>query len=306
MLALTIVLALFAACTFATAIVMQQSRAHWHTLEHSATREEKRRWLPVWGALGRLVRDPIWQVGAVLNVVGFGVHSFALHLGPIAVVESVLVVQLLAAIVISDLRRHTPPTHREWVGAAVVCAGVALIVVQRAHAGQQIPHTPALLVYLALAATAVFTLLAVARVSRKGWRRAVLVGLGTGVCFTTTAVMMTVVTARLSQFGLSGLWHWSVLGVVASTSTGALLVQDAFASGPLPVSLTAMTVTDPILSAIAGVVMFDVNTPSTFVLAIGLPTAGLLIACGVGLLATSPTLRAELGQAAGRSSDSSV
>jgi hypothetical protein len=74
---------------------------------------------------------------------------------------------------------------------------------------------------------------------------------------------------------------------------GSLLVQDSFASGSLPTALTAMTITDPLVSSIVGAVLFDAIPPAGVELAVGLPASGLLIAAGVVVLANSATLHDE-------------
>lgn len=282
-------LALVAAAAFAMATVLQQSRAHWHAMDAHAEAPSVRRWLPVWGILGRLANDPMWRLGWLVNTLGFGLHAVALHIGPIAVVQSILVVQLLFALMIGDLRRRAKPTGREWLAAAIVCAGVALVVIQRSDAGQRDPAAGRVPVYAVAAAVAVAVLLVAAR-ARSGSVRGVLVGLAAGTCFTVTAVSLTVLTGRLAEMGASGLVHWTTAAILVSTVTGSLLVQDAFASGPLRAPLTAMTVADPLLSAMAGAVLFDIEPPNGVELFVGLPAAGVLIAFGVALLATSPTL----------------
>jgi hypothetical protein len=83
---------------------------------------------------------------------------------------------------------------------------------------------------------------------------------------------------------------WPLPCVMLSTLTGGLLAQDAFASGSLPTALTAMTITDPTTSYVAGAVLVNVAyTPHP----IPLGFAAALVTSGVILLANSPTLHDE-------------
>src|SRR6185436_10493 len=96
--AMPYLLALLAAVLFAVSTVLQQGAAR-----SSARRRGPRTradWLPVLGLLGRLLRDPGWLAGWLLNVAGFVAHALALHRGSIAPVQAILVVQLTVALML--------------------------------------------------------------------------------------------------------------------------------------------------------------------------------------------------------------
>src|SRR5256885_1071786 len=76
------------------------------------------------------------------------------------------------------------------------------------------------------------------------------VAMAAGCCFCGPAVRVVVIRAALPHLS------WAIVGLALSTGSGGLLVQDAFASGSLPTALTSMTVTDPVLSYLAGVALF--------------------------------------------------
>ncbi len=128
----SVILAVVAAILFAVSTVLQQNSARSTAMARPAARH--RAWLPVLGVLGRLVRDPAWLVGWLLNVLGFVAHAVALHLGSIAVVQAILVVQLILALMITAARRSLRPSPRDWFATAIVCAGVATLVLLRAQA----------------------------------------------------------------------------------------------------------------------------------------------------------------------------
>lgn len=288
-------LALCAAFAFAIATVLQHARARHHT--EAARDGILKRWLPVLAGIGPLLRDPIWQLGWLVSGLGFALHAAALNYGPIAVVQAVLVVQLLLAIVIGDLRRHVRPSIRDCLAATAVILGVVLVIVQRADAGRRVDNGVPSMIFLACGAAAVVAMLGLARLT-SGRTRGILVGIAAGTCFTGTAINLTLLTSRLAELGLPGLAHWTLAALAVTTVGSVILVQDALASGELAPPLTAMTVADPLIGVIAGALLFDVAPPSQFQLAVGLPAAGVLIAIGVAFLATTSTLQEELGQAA--------
>jgi drug/metabolite transporter (DMT)-like permease len=285
----SLLLALLAAVLFAVSVNLQQHAARTSALDRVPAKE--RPWLPVLGLLRRLIRDRAWLAGWVLNVLGFAAHAVALHLGAIAAVQAILVVQLLFAMMLNAARRGIRPTGLDWLATVAVCVGVVMLVLQRGPVGQVVPSRSAVAVFLVVVVSLLGVLLAVARApGRAGQARAALVAVGAGLCFCVTAVMVVVVTHDLTQ---DLRLDWPVLVLIASAVTGSLLVQDSFASGSLPTALTAMTITDPVASAVAGALLFDAAPPSGAQLLFGLPVAVLLIATGVVLLANSSTLHDE-------------
>jgi hypothetical protein len=289
---LSILLALAGASAFALATVLQQGSARSTALQTGAA--SRRGWLPVLGILGRLLRDRRWLVGWVVNVIGFGCHVLALHLGAIAVVQAVLVLQLLGALLIAAARHSLRPKPRDWVGAVAVCSGIVTLVLLRGGVEQHVASQRAVLSYGGIAAAVIVGLVGVARLLRRRVQtRSALVAVAAGIGFSTTAAFIVVVTADISEFGLVGVFGWPLVGIVVSSTVGMLLVQDAFAGGSMPTSVTAMTITDPICSAVVGAVLFDAVPPHGLELVIGLPVAGMLVVTGVVLLANSPTLHDE-------------
>jgi drug/metabolite transporter (DMT)-like permease len=291
MVMLSVLLAVSSALAFASSTVLQQGTARSTALRHGTGRLS---WLPVLAFFGTMVRQPAWLIGYGLNAVGFVLHVVALHLGAIAIVQAVLVIQLLFALLISAVRRHLRPTPRDWLGAASVCAGIATLVLLRGDVDQQVASRGKVAVFAVVVVLALTTVLPVARALRRRPQiRTALVAVGAGMCFCTTAVFVVVVTDEVAHSGLSGLVGAPMLGIVASATVGTLFVQDAFASGSLPTAVTAMTITDPVGSSVVGALLFDATPPAGLELWLGLPVAGALIVTGVTLLATSATLHDE-------------
>jgi apolipoprotein N-acyltransferase len=144
---------------------------------------------------------------------------------------------------------------------------------------------------VAVAAGLVLLLLLAARLLRTRARsRTVALAAGAGICFCMTAVFLVFAGDDVSRNGvLAAAFDWPVAGLGASTLVGTVLVQNAFAGGSLPTALTAMNITDPVASAIAGVVVFDARPAMNPGTLWATAAAVLLVASGVAVLATSPT-----------------
>jgi len=291
---LSILLAVVASVAFGFGTVLQQGTARATALRHG---DGRRTWLPVLAILHRLLRDRRWLLGWLLIEFGFACHVLALHFGAIAVVQAVLVLQLLVALLVAAGRRSLRPTPRDWAGAVAVCAGIVILVLLRGDVEQREVAESTVLGYAGYASVVIAALLVTARALRRhAQTRTALVAVSAGICFSTSAVFVVVVTAGIAHSGVFGAVGWPLLGIVVSSIVGTLLVQDAYTSGSMPTAVTAMTITDPICSALVGVLLFDAVPPAGPELLLGLPLSAALVVTGVTLLATSPTIHDERGQ----------
>jgi hypothetical protein len=298
-------LSLLAAFLFAAAAAFQQRAAHAHTAaarDHAAISglpTAERPWLPVLSILTRLLRDRLWLLGWLTNLVGFLVQAVALHLGSIAIVQPLLVAQLLFALPLSIGSSRGLP-RRDWFGGAAIAGGLVVLLTVRGAAPQSAtPTRYHVLLATAAAATLVTLLVAVARTMHdQPQLHAALVAVAAGLCFCMSAVFITLTAASLVERGVAATAvDWPGYALAGSTVLGLLLEQDAFAAGSLPTAVAAMTITNPVASYLVAVLAFASTPPETPGALAGLASAGLLVVVGVIALAQSPTLHDENPQA---------
>jgi drug/metabolite transporter (DMT)-like permease len=290
----------------ASAVVFAAAGATQHSATHALARSRPRptrlgRWMPVLAVIPAIAVSRTWWLGFALNVGGFWLHSAALHLSSITIVQALLSIQLIFTVPFAAVRTHTRPLARDWAGAVASCAGVAILVLTRGGAEQTMGRSHLVPVVLGLGVVTMATLVLSARFVPRRTRTA-LVGTAAGVGFSLSAVLIVVTADRLVHNG----WHsllsfWSLYALALSGVTAAVLVQDAFASGSLPAAMTAMLVADPVASWAWGAVVFDRVRPAPPTLA-AMAVSALLIGVGVALLAYSPT-QAALDQAIDKAGD---
>ncbi|WP_433607475.1 DMT family transporter [Dactylosporangium sp. CA-139114] len=275
-----VVLSVLAAAMFAFSAAMQQRAAR------RGAPDVHDRALPVrvFLLIRALVRDRWWLAGWVLNLFAFAAHALALHLGSLTIVQALLVSQLLFALL--TVRR---PRATAWLGTVAVCAGLALLVVARPAVPHDLVRTdvpPA--VGLAAAVTVACIVVAHLLPARTEARlRGALAGAAAGVCTCLTAVFVVLVTDTLARDGVRGLAHdWSILALAASTTASALLTQDAFAAGSLPTALTAISVADPLASALFDATVFHAGPRGALWWPWSQVVVAALLVAGVALLAT--------------------
>lgn len=204
------------------------------------------------------VSHRLWLLGIVADVVGVTLHVLALRSGALAVVQPLLVSGLVIALVLrAYLGGRVQRRDIAWGGLLTVSLAAFLIVAKASDRNDASADVaPAAFVGAAGACLAVAcVVLARRRQGRPG--SAALLGLAVGTIDASTAAIMKSLTG-LASGGIGAVVASWQLYVVMVLGAGALLLnQLAFQAGPISASLPAIATTDPLLSIIIGVVVFD-------------------------------------------------
>jgi drug/metabolite transporter (DMT)-like permease len=241
----------------------------------------------------RLPRARLWRLGWLLNLAGFVVQGTALYLGSVALVQPLLVTQLLFAVPLSTVWRRRWPSRREWLSSAAICAGVAVFIV--AHGGGAVEGAPdrSRIVLAGVCAAAAVVVLLRVSVNVRPQSRAALVAVGAGLCLAMSAALMTITARELVVAGVPATasdWPGYTLAVTAVA--GVVLGQLAFATGSLATAVAAVTITNPVASYLIGVLAFHVTLDLNKGQLGGVFGSGALIAAGVVGLSHSSVARA--------------
>jgi hypothetical protein len=175
------------------------------------------------------------------------------------------------------------------LSALAVCAGLVLLVVADASSLTAQPHRNRVF----MATVCVVSLVVVLRQLSRHVFPSLLVGVAAGLCHALNAVYLKLTVEDLYHGGAAGtVFDWPVYGLAATALSGMLLVQIAFASGPLPPAVAAMSVTNPVASFVLGILAFDAPAPRDPAVLSTIAVSGLLTALGiVGLANASNTRR---------------
>jgi drug/metabolite transporter (DMT)-like permease len=228
------------------------------------------------------LRHPWWLAGMGCNAVGFALHALALHTSALSVVQPLLVCGVLFALPLNHWLLGEPITASELGWAVALVAGLVGFLIT-GTAGVSASHEPAdtgPAVAAGLLAVAVVGSLAAT--ARRGGRGATLLGAATGIVYALTATLIKACTNVLVHGPVALLVSWQLYTLLVTGVVGLLLNQLSYQAGPLAASLPAITVVDPLLAVLLGVVIYDENLRHT----------PLAIACEfafLGLLASAAT-----------------
>lgn len=206
-----------------------------------------------------LLRDRQWWLGSGVAAVGFALQAAALGLGSVLLVQAVLVTSLLFALPISAWQSHRRVTRWEWMWVVLLAGAVIVIVtVGNPTAGESRASLETWLGVAAVLGPALVLCLIGARVW-SGPISAVLLAVVSGALWGLFAVLTKSVVDRLDVTSWAGvgdllrtpeLYAWVLVAVA-----GTAMQQASFRAGALTASLPTMTVTEPMVGCVLGIVV---------------------------------------------------
>jgi drug/metabolite transporter (DMT)-like permease len=240
-------IALAAAAGFAAASVLQQRAVR---LDPSDPGLDPR-------LLLRVLRRPLWLAGGTADLAGLGLQTLALAKGALALVQPLLVSGLIFAVPLGAAFDRRWPGRRDLTAVLLAALGLSAFLFVAAPAGGRADPSARAWIFIACAsAPAITGCLLLARRSTGG-RRAAYLGLATGGLYGVTSALLKVCAERLAGgHPLSLLTSWELWALVVAGGAGLALNQNAFQDGPLAASLTALTLTEPVVGVAIGATAF--------------------------------------------------
>ncbi len=254
------------------------------SVQHQAAEQAPESATGVVGLLGYLVRKPTWLLGQALAAMAFSLHAVALHNGPLAVVQPIVISGIVWAVPARAALSRRLPSAWELRAVAVTALGLASFLVASApSAGHDARRDSGTLVLVlggvALAACANTVAALVHRVPR---RRAFFLGSTAGVLFGLVAGLLKMVLDTGSHSGFSGvLTTWPTYVLLVVGAGGVLTNQRAYRVAGLSASMPALNFVNVVVALLFGYTVFGEVPRHTPVLL--LVQALALAAIGLGL-----------------------
>jgi drug/metabolite transporter (DMT)-like permease len=257
----------------------------------------------------RLATQPAWVLGFAAMIAGFVLQVSALRLGPLALVQPILAVELLFVfgylVVLRDPgdagrrgagRRgagRRGAGRRDWLAAAAMSVGISVFLRAAAPSGGR-QHAPAHLWWLGGLAALAAALLAIAlAVGGSPTRRAACLGIGTGIGWGFVAAVIKELSSHVSGGPGAIFATWSCYALMLIGAAAMLLTSHAMAAGPLAASQPGFTIADPVTATMLGALLFDEHLRTTPVALAAEITGLLVLALGAWILSGSDLLTSE-------------
>jgi hypothetical protein len=217
--------------------------------------------------IARLIKQPIWLIGIASSFMGFIFQAVALFKGSLALVQPLLVLGVVFALPISAGFIHKRMmTLKEWIAAISVSFGlIAFLITAQAKGGARTADLKMWLYIISTTAVISAIIILVSRkmsISNRSTMQATAGGLinGLAAAFTKEVTHNLYLNYKNSHNILLALFNelhsWEFIALLVDYAIVLFLVQSAFQGNQIGWSLPALTVSNPVISLVIGVIGF--------------------------------------------------
>ncbi len=280
--AVAIALAVIADILFAASGVLQQNTAS--QLDYSLNLKLK--------LISKLFADRKWFIGFLFSIIGYIISFVALDFGSLVLVESLMILNFLIALPISNIVKKIKFNLKELVYSLLTVLGLILFLVVSDSKDSIGSYTPSRL----LLSVAIFGLITVLGLYILKLTKSI--NLRTFWLAATGSLMNTLLALEIKQIisSLDLRGHMNLLATVFEAPgtyllvptflVALLLIQSAFQSEKLSWSLPTINLINPVATTAIAVILFNSTISSSF-LAVILETIGIIsVTWGILMLST--------------------
>jgi len=231
--------------------------------------------------LRELIRRPSWVVGTLLLGLAVVFQLLSLTLSPLIVVQPLGVVAMVITAVLNAKMTGVKTNHGTRISIALSVIGVAIFVLIAAFTASSVPVTQAKLITLLVLFAIMMAAFGVLFLLFRHRAVALIYIVGAGAIYGFVATFAKAVIQRLEQ----GEFDWLTWLVLATLIAGALIgmgfVQNAYSSGPPDLVVAGLTVIDPLVAVIIGIVVLEEVSSAPLWAVFGFIISGIIAIIGV-------------------------
>jgi drug/metabolite transporter (DMT)-like permease len=225
---------------------------------------------------------------------GFGFQVAALRQASLSLVQPVIATELLFVFGFLALRNRSRVHRRDWLAAAAMAVGLGcfLALADPTGGSDYASHESWVVAGLAtFGAAAVFC--GLAYLPRRGGlapspsRQAALLAVAAGITWGFVAAVIKELSGHLSGGLYAVFTNWSPYVLIVTGALALFLVSNAFQAGSLAASQPGLTIMDPLVASVLGVVLFGEHIRHDPAQILGEGVALAVMVAGVILLSRS-------------------
>ncbi len=205
-----------------------------------------------------LLTNGVWLLGLVAQILGVLLQAAALDRGRVAIIQPLLVTTIIWAMPLGYFLTNQTITRRHILGAAIVVVGLAIFASVGDPAGgvDDAPASDWISAFIVIGAVCIGLLL----FGRRGGlsTEAAVFGATAGILYGVSATLMKPVVEDLHANGFGAVLESWELWVMAVTGiAGFYLQQISLATGRLVTSVATVSVANPVVSVLLGVLVLQ-------------------------------------------------
>ena len=208
-------------------------------------------------SLVRLIGEKTWLLGTLALFTGYLFQAGALDRGRLSIIQPLLVTTVVFALPLGYFLTKQHVGSREVIGAGVIIIGLALFVYFGDPAGgKENASNGEWAIAIALASVA--SALALAFGGRGGLSmKAAAYGTVAGILFGLSSSLTKPTLEFLHESVGTMLSHWECYALAVAGVLGFVLQQVSLGTGKLAPSVATVSVANPLVSILIGVLLFD-------------------------------------------------
>ncbi|QIK64641.1 multidrug DMT transporter permease [Leucobacter viscericola] len=228
-----------------------------------------------------LLKRPSWVIGTSFLGLAVVFQIASLSLSPIIIVQPIGVVGLVITSILNSRLSGVKLDKRVKSSIGLAVAGIVIFVTIAAFTTSDSVVTDGKLIVILVAFACVLAAALLLFLLFRHSGIALIYIVGAGVLYGFVATFAKVVLGRLQQ----GEFEWLTWTCVAALLVGALLgmvfVQNAYSSGPPDLVVAGLTVIDPIVAVLIGIIVLGEAAGAPLWAVIGFVLSGALAVTGV-------------------------
>jgi multidrug transporter EmrE-like cation transporter len=250
-----------------------------------------------------LIRKPVWFIGILCMIAGFVFQVAALRVGSLSLVQPVIATELLLVFGFLALRSPRRVQRRDWFAALAMAVGLAsfLGIAHPEGGSNHAAHSLWLVAGLGtLGATVVFWTLA--RLPLRNGRppspsrRAALLAVAAGIAWGFVAAVIKELSSHLAGGPYAVFTNWSPYVLLLAGAGAFFLLSNAFQAGPLAASQPALTIVDPLVASMLGLLLFRDRIRHDPLELLGELVALVILVAGVVMLSRSTLVQGDAAE----------
>ncbi|MCP2368905.1 drug/metabolite transporter (DMT)-like permease [Agromyces flavus] len=235
--------------------------------------------------LALLLARPSWVLGTLMLGLAIVFQLASLYFAPIIVVQPLGALALVITSILNSRINHVQLNSKSITAIVMCVGGVFLFVGVAAFTAVDRPVTARQLIIILVVLAVVLAVAAVTFALYRRRIRAVFYVIMAGVLYGFVATLAKVVLGRIEQGDFEWLTLTCVLALLLATALGAYFVQNAYASGPPDLVIAGLTVVDPMVAVLIGIIVLGEASQAPLWANIVFAVSGAIAVWGVFLLA---------------------
>lgn len=228
-----------------------------------------------------LLRRPSWVIGTLLLGLAVVFQLGSLALSPLIVVQPIGVVGLVVTSVLNSRLSQVRLGKRAKTSIAMCVAGIVVFVTIAAFTAADHPVTDQKLLTILILFGVVFAAAIVTFLATRHHAIALIYIVGAGMLYGFVATFAKAVIGRLQQGQFEWLTWACVLALLLGALLGMVFVQNAYSSGPPDLVVAGLTVIDPMIAVLIGIVVLHEAAGAPIWAVVGFVVSGVIAVIGV-------------------------